>query len=71
MAVYLITYERFDPKGPQGDRLLNRLHELGAVRIHKSQWICSGDAGQAGMIYDQIAPFVPGRTGLLVEEISR
>jgi hypothetical protein len=71
MALYLISYDIAENDAFEYKPLWDKLGQLGATRILYSEWVVSGEVGQAHGIYSAIAPLTQKKDRLLVQEVTK
>ena len=70
MALYLISDDINEKDAFEYDNLWSHLKEIGAVRILYSEWVVTGQKGEAATLYSDIAPLTQDKDRLLVQEIT-
>jgi hypothetical protein len=71
MALYLVSYDIASKDKFEYQPLWDQLKKLRAVKILYSEWVITGDVGEAANIYEQIAPLTLASDRLLVQEVTR
>jgi hypothetical protein len=71
MALYLVSYDINHKNENEYPDLWARLEKRGAVKILYSEWIITGDAGDAITIYNELSSTIKQNDRLLVQEIGR
>jgi hypothetical protein len=71
MALYLISYDIAIYDKDEYPELWAKLDELGATKILYSEWVITGDVGQATNIYNGIASCLLQTDHLLVQELTQ
>jgi hypothetical protein len=71
MALYLISYDISEQDAFEYKPLWDCLERLGATKILYSEWVKTGEVGQASAIYKQIAPLTQKKDRLLIQEILK
>lgn len=71
MALYLVSYDIAEKDAFEYGPLWEKLEEIGATKILYSEWVVTGDTGEANKIYDKIAPLTQQKDRLLVQEITK
>lgn len=71
MALYLVSYDIAEKDAFEYGPLWARLEEMKATKILYSEWLVTGEVGQASAIYHSIAPLTRSNDRLLVQEVTK
>jgi hypothetical protein len=71
MALFLISYDIDQKDKQEYEPLWELLRNMGATKILYSEWIVTGNTGDAKDIYDRIMPILKLDDRLLVQEVCR